>query len=173
MDMERQVIVMQGVSGSGKSTLAHKLAKIFGEQGVVVSADDFFRHGGAYNFDASKLGEAHDDCFRKFLGALTNDTLQVVIVDNTNTLATDAAPYMRAASAFGWRARILRVEVDHRVAAARNDGRAPATTVEWQAKNLELQRYPAYWTIQAVRSEDVATSDVQRLLRWPSSSEVR
>jgi hypothetical protein len=136
---------------------------------VIVSADDaFYTPDGEYKHDASKLDEAHNECFRNFLRALVNDDVRYILVDNTNTLAADCAPYMRAASAFGWKARILRVVCDPKVALSRNDGRAPASVVEGQAGNLIHQRFPAYWTISTVKAEDVSNEPtITRLLRWP------
>jgi tRNA uridine 5-carbamoylmethylation protein Kti12 len=157
--MARQVIVLSGASGSGKSVLARRLAaehKAAGVEVVIVSADDFFRDPeGAYKHDASKLGEAHDECFRNFLKAIVTLPEGLVIVDNTNTVAVDMAPYMRAASAFAWTAKVVRILVDPKVAAARNGGRAPAKIVEEQATNMTYQRFPAWWYVETVQAEGV------------------
>jgi predicted kinase len=172
----RQVIIMQGVSGSGKSTLARKLKAAMGHFGLgrceIVSADDLFFASGTYRYEPSKIGEAHDDCFRSFLRHLASEDVQLVLVDNTNTLAIDIAPYMRAASAFGWLCRVLCVDVDVKTAASRNGGRAPNAVVEMQERNLEHARYPAYWLIQRVNAENVATDNIENdaitnLLWWP------
>lgn len=156
---------MQGVSGSGKSTLARKLRAACAEGTcVIVSADDyFFDAEGAYKFDPAGIDEAHNECFRNFLRALVNETMRFIIVDNTNTLASDCAPYLRAASAFGWKGRVLRVECDPAIALARNGGRAPAKVVDGQAWNLERQHFPAYWTISKVDS----AADPAFILKWP------
>jgi hypothetical protein len=69
----KRVIVMQGISGSGKSVLARKLAEAERRPGrpggYVVSADDYFYRlgGGVYKYEFSKIGEAHDECFRNFI----------------------------------------------------------------------------------------------------------
>lgn len=102
---------MQGVSGAGKSTLARKLVRTVSSRGAyaqIVSADDFFcDSSGAYNFDPAKLGEAHDACFRKFLKFLMYERTELIVVDNTNTQAVQIAPYVLAATALGFRAKIL------------------------------------------------------------------
>jgi dephospho-CoA kinase len=174
--MERQVIIMQGVSGSGKSTLARKLKAAMGRFDLgrceIVSADDSFFSSGTYRYDPSKIGEAHDECFRSFLKHLVNEDMRLIIVDNTNTLAVDIAPYMRAASAFGWLCRVVCVACDVKTAAGRNDGRAPNAVVEMQERNLEHARYPAYWMVQTVQAESVVTDNVENdaitdLLWWP------
>ena len=154
----RQVLVMQGVSGSGKSHLARQLvaeAHRENRPGYIVSADTYFYQlgGGAYKFDFSKLGRAHDVCFRDFMAHLTSLGNGLVVVDNTNTVAADMAPYMRAASAYDWDAKIIRVVCDPLKAAARNDGRAPMSSVRVQADNLERGNFPRWWVVEQVQAE--------------------
>lgn len=154
--MAREVIVLSGPSGAGKSVLARRLVSESLVPAVIVSADDAFRTpSGEYVFDPDKLGEAHDECFRAFLRHLVTLPEGLVIVDNTNTMATDMAPYMRAASALGWSPRVLRIAIDAKVAAARNNGRAPAKVVEGQARNMDYQQLPAYWVVETVQAEGV------------------
>lgn len=159
--MARLVIVLSGASGSGKSTLARRLVSqhvtAHASPATIVSADDLFRElgGGEYKFDPDFLGEAHDECFRNFLRLLVSQSDGLILVDNTNTIAADMAPYMRAASAFGWPAKVLRIVVDPKMAAARNAGRAPAKVVEGQARNMEYQQLPAYWVVETVQAEGV------------------
>lgn len=156
--MAREVIVLSGPSGAGKSVTARRLVAESQVPAVIVSADDLFRTGpdGAYVFEPELLGEAHDECFRSFLRHLvTLPDAGLIIVDNTNTTAADMAPYMRAASAFGWSARVLRIVIDPKVAAARNGGRAPAKVVEGQARNMDYQNLPAYWNVETVQAVGV------------------
>jgi len=58
--------VMRGLPGSGKSTLAKSMVKSYndaGKKGVICSADDFFiDNRGKYNFDMTRLSEAHEHC---------------------------------------------------------------------------------------------------------------
>jgi len=78
-----ELIIMRGLSGSGKSTLAHQLA---GDDGVVVSADDFFTDSeGVYNFSPWQRGEAHSHCMRKFIETVDAGATARVILDNTNS----------------------------------------------------------------------------------------
>lgn len=125
----RKVIVLSGCSGSGKSEYVKKFGKIAGPSHAVpidvtpehvslsegdyvgiVSADTFFINAeGEYKFEGAKLPEAHALCFRSFIRALQTKSFyhQYLFVDNTNTTTVEIAPYMLAASAFGWPAEVL------------------------------------------------------------------
>lgn len=94
------LLIMQGHSGSGKSTLAKQFKAWFETLGHTVeicSTDDQFaaNNNGVYKFDPSKLGEYHK---RNLDLAIRHMQLgHVVIVDNTNTCAWEAKPYVEAA----------------------------------------------------------------------------
>jgi len=55
----KDLILVRGVPGSGKTTFAEMIQ---GPHGAIVATDDFFYEDGAFNFDPSKLGEAHEWC---------------------------------------------------------------------------------------------------------------
>ncbi len=78
---EKTLYILRGLPGSGKSTLAKQLA---GETGIICSADDFFvDEKGKYNWDPSKISEAH-----RWNHARIKDSISVgispVIIDNTH-----------------------------------------------------------------------------------------
>lgn len=131
--MPKRLIIMRGLSGSGKSTLAKELAyevyrykpgrKRADRFVEILSTDDFFLElpqtgttlpqvsiggGGvrAYNFDASKLAEAHAwnqqraDEFMQGVGFDPN--YPTIIVDNTNTMMWEAQPYVELARKYGY-----------------------------------------------------------------------
>ena len=96
----KTVIVLRSVSGAGKTTFANLLAK--NEGYVVVSADDYFTDAsGNYNFDASKLGAAHQQCQELFMYWLSNTDAKCIIVANTNTKERDFSFYENAAKEHG------------------------------------------------------------------------
>lgn len=111
--MNRKVVVLSGVSGSGKSTAARKLWNELepGTYCKVVSADDYFMVDGEYQFDVSKLSDAHGACFRSFIHAISPGVsdYHLVVVDNTNTTAVEIAPYILGAQAYGWEAEIITI----------------------------------------------------------------
>lgn len=91
--------LIRGVPGSGKSTFANQLMY----QRVVhqvLEADKYFIDGeGKYNFDPSKLREAHEWCqTRAKLYLLDGDS---VAVANTSTTEKEVAVYQQIAELTG------------------------------------------------------------------------
>lgn len=153
----RAVVVLRGVSGAGKSTLAKWLLEGVGSKvaACIRSADNYFTDSaGVYQFDASKLASAHGVCLRGFLTDL-RDNMRV-IVDNTNTTATEAAPYMAAAMAYEVPVVLVTVPTPVDVAAPRNVHSVPRSTIENQAARLEQdnERLPFFWDC-AILTEEV------------------
>lgn len=150
-----RVIILSGCSGSGKSTYAAKLAAGYAGHGAVaeiVCADDYFVVDGEYKFDAAGLGDAHAVCFRKFINALGDMRIGLVVVANTNQSAQDIAPYVLGAAAFGYDAEIVTIRCDPGVAAARNVHGVPEDKVRQQAKRIETRQLPGYWKQSVVES---------------------
>lgn len=155
--MEPTVFVLQGVPGSGKSYLAKSYVSQFaGVKVEVVSADDFFVElgGGTYKFDKTKLEDAHGYCFRRFIAAVQTKAASIVIVDNTNTTPVDVSPYMLGASAFGYKAEILRVECDVKTAAARNTHNVPFKKVEEMAARIKSFKGLPRWKLRILSKGD-------------------
>lgn len=151
----KRVIVLQGVSGSGKSTYGRKIAAEFRANGLtveIVSADDYFVRfgGGTYAFNPSHLPKAHGECFRHFMQTVGAQAADVVIVDNTNTTAVEAAPYMAGAQAFEYEAEIHRIVCDPEVAAARNLHGVPAGAVKAMASRIASEKLPPWWKLVVV-----------------------
>jgi predicted kinase len=123
------IILLRGISGSGKSTLAGKLAEAFG--GFAVAADDFFIVDGKYEWDASKLGQAHFWCQN-----MTDKNLsegKVVIVHNILTSNRDLKPYEDLAAKHNVKLVSLVVEKRHD---GENEHGVPSETLQKQAEKL-------------------------------------
>ena len=122
-----KAIILRGPSGVGKSTFArHLKVKLeqAGKKAVIVSADDFFmgwsgfvmgaegegRSHMEYHFDPTKLPEAHQTCFNKYLDALI-DNVDVVIADNTFTRLWEVQNYIKAAELAGYVVEIYEFRV--------------------------------------------------------------
>ena len=98
--------VLKGVPGSGKSTKARQIvaeATKNNQTSLICSTDDFFvEHGnGIYKFEASLLGKAHNQNYKKFCKAI-DEGIEIVIVDNTNIKVRDFKPYVLYANNSGY-----------------------------------------------------------------------
>lgn len=58
------MVIMRGVPGCGKSTIVKHLMKVF-DTNCVCSADQYFMKNGTYNYDRSKIKDAHQYCHDK------------------------------------------------------------------------------------------------------------
>ena len=105
------VVLLRGISGSGKSTLANGLITLLGtDKAVRYGADDYFMdENGEYQFDASKLPEAHAACMASLQNALLTPSMRVIIVDNTHTRLWHMSNAEQLANKHG--ARIFVVEI--------------------------------------------------------------
>lgn len=128
----KTVILLRSVSGAGKSTLADLLSD--NEGYVVVCADEYFTdEAGNYNFDAAKLGAAHQWCQENFVYWLNHTDAKCIIVANTNTKEKDFAFYEKAAKEHGAMFVSLIVENRHGNTDVHN---VPSFAKENQAKNI-------------------------------------
>jgi tRNA uridine 5-carbamoylmethylation protein Kti12 len=100
-----QVYILRGPSGSGKSHYGKNLVyKYDGKRKkVIVSADHFFNNfdRSDYNFNPALLPLAHSECFLRYLWAIADDDIGLVIVDNTNIHLWEFQNYVQAAKICG------------------------------------------------------------------------
>lgn len=100
--------IIRGVSGSGKSTLANAIASYYGTD--FVEADQYFtKEGGFYDFDASKLKDAHKWC-KEYVEVCMQDKQQNIIVSNTFTRRWEYEPYLDLASNYGYTVQTIIVD---------------------------------------------------------------
>lgn len=137
------IIILRGISGSGKSTVAKRLFEAHAASAPrgwasIVSADNYFTNNhDEYNFDASKLGEAHNSCLRNFVTRLMLDSQELIIVDNTNTTDVEVATYAKLALAFGHHLETHTIECDVETAYRRNIHKIGHATVVAQSLRLK------------------------------------
>lgn len=157
-----KVKILCGISGSGKSTY---IGKHF-PNAVVCSADHYFIRQGTYAFDSRKLGEAHGECLRKYVGELQTIALEldskglrlnfceekIVVVDNTNTSIAEVAPYVALANAYGHDCEVIILQEDPVVAYKRNQHAVPLKSVMGQFDRLRgLEKsLPRHWNVKKV-----------------------
>lgn len=81
--MDKIVYILKGVSGSGKSKVAEQLVK--NRLGVICCADDYlYNEKGEYDFRLANGGVNHKKCQEKFIDSLFDNTVNVIVVANTN-----------------------------------------------------------------------------------------
>ena len=83
-----KLILIRGLPGSGKSTMAKVLALVGFEH---FEADQFFEVKGVYQYDASRIRDAHAWCQRMARQAL--EAGKRVVVSNTFTRLNEMEPY--------------------------------------------------------------------------------
>lgn len=104
------LVILRGLPGSGKSYLARKIVEITvgcqDHHNFIYSADDYFMRRGLYQFDGSKIQDAHAFNQQRAFEAMRRG-VSPVIIDNTNTQMWEMKPYAMAASQYAYIIEIL------------------------------------------------------------------
>ena len=100
--------LIRGLPGSGKSTFARSFSNALR---YVYEADDYFVTDGVYQFDASKLGEAHSWCQQRARNDLESG--MDCIVSNTSTTEREVETYAKIAEECGAKFVSIIVETRH------------------------------------------------------------
>lgn len=104
------LVILRGLPGSGKSYLARKIVEIsvgsHDYHNFIFSADDYFMRRGTYQYDPTKIQEAHTFNQQRAFGAMKNG-VSPVIIDNTNTQMWEIKPYAMVASKYAYIIEIL------------------------------------------------------------------
>ena len=85
-----ELVLIRGIPGSGKSTMANVLVMIGYKN---FEADMFFEVDGHYQYDASRIRDAHEWCQQMTQRALERG--ESVVVSNTFTRIREMAPYLQ------------------------------------------------------------------------------
>lgn len=107
----KNLYLLRGLPGSGKSTLAEQLG------GSHFETDKYFMDkDGNYNFDGSKLKNAHEWCQGEVSNAMllnhTTGNNETIVVSNTFTQEWEMQPYMDMAKE--WKYRVFTIIVENR-----------------------------------------------------------
>lgn len=130
----KNLYLIRGVSGSGKSTFAKMFANSL--MCYYFEADMFFiDEKGDYNFDPSKIKDAHawcKDLVEEQMSYRAND----VVVSNTFTQEWEMKPYFDLAEKYGFRVTTLVVENRH---GGENVHNVPSDVIEKQKKRFQIK----------------------------------
>lgn len=112
----KKLYIVRGLPGAGKSTLAKNLV---GSDFLVCEADKYFNDkDGGYNFDFTKLKEAHKWC-QEMVETYMKDSLlneqfyREIAVSNTFTQEWEMEHYIELAKKYGYQVFTLIVENRH------------------------------------------------------------
>ena len=128
--MEKVLYIVRGIPGSGKSTFAKTLG------GQHYEADMFFiNENGEYNFDVTKIKDAHKWC-QSFVE--TNMVLEYpkIVVSNTFTQEWEMEPYFKLAKEYGYKTFSIVVENRH---GGTNEHGVPEDKLEQMRNRFEIK----------------------------------
>jgi predicted kinase len=132
--MEKMLYIVRGIAGSGKSTFAKNLV---GEKDYChKEADMFFvDRDGNYNFEPSKIKDAHQWCQEEmdFLMRLEHSP---VVVSNTFTQEWELQPYYELAIKYGYYVTSIIVENRH---GGVNEHGVPEDKIELMRNRFEIK----------------------------------
>jgi predicted kinase len=114
IETQGELILLRGLPGSGKSTLAKIILQIReSDEPEVLSADDFFEDNkGDYNFDPTKLKEAHNYCQFRCSERMRQQKAKIVVA-NTFTQEWEMDEYFKMAERYNYRVHTVIVENRH------------------------------------------------------------
>jgi len=113
-ETQGELILLRGLPGSGKSTLAKIILQLRStDEPEVLSADDFFEDKeGDYNFDPTKLKEAHNYCQFRCSERMRQQKAKIVVA-NTFTQEWEMEEYFKMAERYNYRVHTVIVENRH------------------------------------------------------------
>jgi predicted kinase len=113
-ETQGELILLRGLPGSGKSTLAKIILQLRStDEPEVLSADDFFEDkGGDYNFDPTKIKEAHNYCQFRCSERMRQQKARIVVA-NTFTQEWEMDEYFKMAERYNYRVHTVIVENRH------------------------------------------------------------
>jgi len=128
--MEKILYICRGIPGAGKSTFAKTLG------GQNYEADMFFiNENGEYNFDFTKIKDAHQWCQGMVKGDMILEYPKIV-VSNTFTQEWEMEPYFELARKYGYKTFSIIVENRH---GGTNTHGVPEDKLELMCNRFEIK----------------------------------
>jgi predicted kinase len=103
----KELFLLRGLPGSGKSTLSKSIS------GIHFEADMYFMKDDKYQFDITRLKDAHQWCQEGVEKGMTFLNQSRIVVSNTFTQEWEMLPYYDLAKKYGYRVYSLIVENRH------------------------------------------------------------
>jgi predicted kinase len=134
----KELFLIRGLPGAGKSTFANFIWNEY----AICEADKFFvDKEGTYNFDASKLREAHKWCRDEVETRMKDNTLNPqyypeIVVSNTFTQEWEMEAYYELAKKYGYTVFSLIVENRHNGV---NEHGVPADKLDQMRNRFEIR----------------------------------
>jgi predicted kinase len=135
MNQNKVLIILRAAPNAGKTTFANYINWLAGDCGEVLSADDYFtnKETGEYNYDVSKIKDAHNSCRDSFINGIINNVSPIIIA-NTNQREWEFQFYLDKAEEFGYSIVSLVIENRH---GNKNSHNAPLEKIEAMAENIK------------------------------------
>jgi predicted kinase len=130
--------LVRGLPGSGKSTFANTITNKFS----ICEADKFFYDKeGNYNFDGSKLRQAHEWCRNQVETRMKDNEVNPqfypeIVVSNTFTQEWEMEAYYKLAEQYGYKVFSIIVENRH---GGVNEHGVPADKLEQMRNRFEVK----------------------------------
>ena len=128
----KELFLLRGLPGSGKTTLANSLG------GKHLEADMYFMNDGVYEFDASKLREAHDWCRKEVFRSMATNWSRI-IVSNTFTQEWEMEEYMELGNRYQYKIYSLIVENRHSESESSNIHNVPNETIKKMRERFNIK----------------------------------
>jgi predicted kinase len=133
------LFLVRGIPGSGKSTFAKHIWNEY----AICEADKFFhnKETGEYNFDASRLKEAHEWCKKEVETRMSDHQVNPeyypeIVVSNTFTQEWEMQAYIDLAKKYGYQVTTLIIENRHGNSNVHN---VPAETLDKMRQRFEVK----------------------------------
>ena len=133
------LFLVRGIPGSGKSTFAKHIWNEY----AICEADKFFhnKETGEYNFDPSRLKEAHEWCRNEVETKMKDHQVNPqyypeIVVSNTFTQEWEMQTYIDLAKKYGYQVTTLIIENRHGNSNVHN---VPAETLDRMRQRFEVK----------------------------------
>ena len=137
--LDGMLFLVRGLPGSGKSTFANHIWNNY----AICEADKYFvnKETGEYNFDPSKLKEAHEWCRNEVETRMKDNQANPqyypeIVVSNTFTQEWEMQSYMDLAKKYGYRVTTLIIENRH---GGSNIHNVPEETLDRMRQRFEVK----------------------------------